>query len=288
MPIVFAGVSRVQEHHAGQFRKQRLLVLAGEPAHIVHIHMSLFANGQRQCLHRCIYLFGGFVTADGALGEQVRLPFQVPVLVQNFQRTEQKIGAVLVKRDGVTAGVDESVFAGKGVVEGIQLGLLRLYFFIGIVLGLVFQQRPHTVPQLDHAADSTLCRLGYLHRVHAAVFTVVDLPVHQCIGEVADSGISLNGMILALQFFLPVVSGDLAVDILNGLRQQRFQRLLRVRLTGGRGAERPGHHLHLAQHHIRVVDEVAVHLNAILVGGKVYPFRFYIHHSFPLLQKQNV
>ena len=166
--------------------------------------------------------------------------------------------------------------------------MLRLDFFIGIVLGLVFQQRPHTVPQLDHAADSTLCRLGYLHGVHAAVFPVVDLARYQRIGKIADSRVGLNGMILALQFFLPVVSGDLAVDILNGLRQQCFQRLLRVRFTGGRGAERSGHHLHLAQNHIRVVDEVAVHLDAVLVGGKMHPFRLNIHHSFPLLQKQNV
>ena len=166
--------------------------------------------------------------------------------------------------------------------------MLRLDFFIGIVLGLVFQQRPHTVPQLDHAADSTLCRLGYLHRVHAAVFTVIDLARYQCIGKITDSGVGLNGMILVLQFLLPVISGDLAVDILNGLRQQCFQRLLRVRLTGRRGAERPGHHLHLAQHHVGVVDEVAVHLDTVLVGGKVYPFGFYIHHSFPLLQEQNV
>ena len=166
--------------------------------------------------------------------------------------------------------------------------MLRLDFFIGIVLGLVFQQRPHTVPQLDHAADSALRRLGYLHRVHAAVFTVVDLPVHQCIGKIADSGISLNGMILTLQFFLPVIGGDLAVDILNGLRQQCFQRLLRVRLAGGRGAERPGHHLHLAQDHIRVVDKVAVHLNAVIVGGKVYPFWFDVHHTLTLLEEQDV
>ena len=110
-------------------------------------------------------------------------------------------------------------------------------------------------------------------------------------------------MILALQFLLPVIGGDLAVDkvnfaegkregalghILNGLRQQCFQRLLRVRLTGGRGAERPGHHLHLAQDHIRVVDEVAVHLDAVLVGGKVYPLRLYIHHALTLLEEQNV
>ena len=166
--------------------------------------------------------------------------------------------------------------------------MLRFNFFIGIVLGLVFQQRPHTVPQLDHAADSALCRLGYLHRVHAAVFPIIDLTVHQCIGEVADSGVGLDGMILTLQFFLPVIGGDLAVDILNSFRQQRFQRLLRVRLAGRRGAERPGHHLHLAQHHVGVVDEVAVHLDAVLVGGKVYPFGFYIHHSFPLLEEQNV
>jgi len=85
MPIVFAGVSRVQEHHASQLRKQRFFVLAGEPAHIVHIHMGFLPDGQGQGLHRCVYLFSGFVTADGALGEQVRLPFQVPVLVQNFQ-----------------------------------------------------------------------------------------------------------------------------------------------------------------------------------------------------------
>ena len=95
-------------------------------------------------------------------------------------------------------------------------------------------------------------------------------------------------MILSLQFFLPVISGDLTVDILNGFRQKCFQWFLRVRLTGGRGAERPGHHLHLAQHHVGVVDEITVHLDAVLVGGKVYPFGFYIHHSFPLLQKQNV
>ena len=161
--------------------------------------------------------------------------------------------------------------------------MLRLDFFIGIVLGLIFQQRPHTVPQLDHAADSALCRLGYLHGVHPAVFTVVDLAVHQCIGKIADSRVSLNGMIFTLQFFLPVISGDLTVDILNGFRQQCFQRLLRVRLTGGRGAERPGHHLHLAQHHVGVVDEITVHLDAVLVGGKMHPLRLNIHHSFPLL-----
>ena len=69
IPIALAGVSGVQKNHALEVRKQRFLVLAGEPAHIVHIHMGLFANRQRQRLHCRVYLFSGFVTADGALGE---------------------------------------------------------------------------------------------------------------------------------------------------------------------------------------------------------------------------
>ena len=85
MPIVLAGVSRVQKNHALEVGKQRLLVLAGEPAHIVHIHMGLFSDGQCQRLHRRVHLFSRFVAADGTLGEQVCLAFQVPVLVQNFQ-----------------------------------------------------------------------------------------------------------------------------------------------------------------------------------------------------------
>ena len=85
MSIVLAGVSGVQKNHALEIRKQRFLILAGVPAHIVHIHMGLFPNRQRQRLHRRVYLFSRFVTADGALGEQVGLPFQVPILVQNFQ-----------------------------------------------------------------------------------------------------------------------------------------------------------------------------------------------------------
>ena len=83
--IYALGVVRVEKHHAGQLGKQRFLVLAGEPAHIVHIHMGLFPNGQRQRLHRRVYLFSRFVAADGALGKQVCLALQVPILVQNFQ-----------------------------------------------------------------------------------------------------------------------------------------------------------------------------------------------------------
>ena len=78
------------------------------------------------------------------------------------------------------------------------------------------------------------------------------------------------------------------MHVLNGIGKQGVQILLR---QGGAGRLRPigtGHHLHLAQHHVRVVDEVAVHLDAVFIGGQMDPFRFNIHHSVPLLEKQNV
>ena len=80
------GVVRVQEHHAGQFCEQGVLVLAGQLAHILHIHPCLFANGQSQRLHRSIHTLGRLVAADGPLGEQVCLALQFSILVQNFQR----------------------------------------------------------------------------------------------------------------------------------------------------------------------------------------------------------
>lgn len=73
MPIVFAGVSRIQEHHAGQPRKQ--LHPCCELAHIRHVHMGFLPDGQRaSALHRrASTFFMGLWTADEVLGEQVCL-----------------------------------------------------------------------------------------------------------------------------------------------------------------------------------------------------------------------
>ena len=282
------NIVRVQENNALQIGKQGLLVLAGELAHIGHVHMGFLPNGQSQRLHGGIHLLGGLVAADGALGKQVCLALQVLLLIQHFQRTEQEIGTVLVEGNGIATGIDKAVFPGKGIIQGIQLGLLVLDFFFGIVLSLILQQRPHTVPQLDHALDAALGGLGYLHRVHAAVFPVVDLAIHQRVGEIADSRVCFNGAVLALQFFLPVIGRDFAVDILDGVGKKAFQRLIREGRAGRLRAIRTGHHLHLTQHHVRVVDEVAVHLDAVIIGGKMYPLRLYIHHAVALLEEQNI
>ncbi|MPM88207.1 hypothetical protein SDC9_135308 [bioreactor metagenome] len=114
------------------------------------------------------------MTADGALGKQVCFANQLTIFAHDFQRTQQEIRAVLRKCNGVATGIDEAIFLGKSVIEGIQLCLLCLNFFLGIVLGLVFQQGANAVPQVDLSTNAALSGLGHLHRVHAAVFTVIE------------------------------------------------------------------------------------------------------------------
>ena len=78
------------------------------------------------------------------------------------------------------------------------------------------------------------------------------------------------------------------MDILHGVGKQTVQRLIRKRRAGGLRAIRPRHHLHLAQHHIRMVEEIAVHGDTVVVRPQLHPIRFDVHHAVALLQEQNV
>ena len=281
-------VIRVQKDDALQVREQGILVLAGKLSHIRHIYAGFLPDGQGQRFHRRVNPLGRPVAADGALGEQVGFPLQAALLVQHLQRTQQEIGAILVKDDGVAARIDKPIVMGKAVIEVVQLCLLLAYHAIRIVLRLILQQRPHTIPQADHTADAALGSLGHLHRVHAAVLTVIELVIHQRIGKIADGGICRDGLIFSLQLLRPVVGIDLAVDILHGVGKEAVQRLLRKRHTGGLRAIRSRYHFHLAQHHIRVVDEITVHGDTVVIRPQLHPVWLNVHHAVTFLQEQDV
>ena len=51
----------------------------------------------------------GPVGLDGPLGEHIRFAFQPPVIIQYFQRAEQKIGVVSGKGQRVLPIVDKAV-----------------------------------------------------------------------------------------------------------------------------------------------------------------------------------
>ena len=60
----------------------------------------------------------GFRFAYGALSENVGLPFEVSVLVQNFKRGEQTIAAVLPEGSSVCAAADKSVLPSEFIISG--------------------------------------------------------------------------------------------------------------------------------------------------------------------------
>ena len=285
---VLFPVIRVQKDNALQVREQTILVLAGELPHIRHIYAGLLPDGQGQRFHRRVHPLGRPVTADGALGEQVGFPLQAALLVQHLQRTQQEVGAILVKGDGVAARINKPIVMGKAVIEVVQLCLLLAYHAIRIVLCLILQQRPHTVPQPDHTSNAALGGLGYLHRIHAAVLAVIELVIHQRIGEIANGGVCRDGLILTPQLLPALIGGDLAVDILHGVGKESVQRLIRKGYTGWLRAIWSRYHFHLAQHHIRVVEEIAVHGDTVVVRPQLHPLWLNVHHAVTFLQEQNI
>ena len=78
------------------------------------------------------------------------------------------------------------------------------------------------------------------------------------------------------------------MDVLDGAGKKAVQWLIWEGCAGRLRAIRAGHHLHLAQHHVRAVNEVAVHLNAVIIGGKMHPFGFNVYHAVALLEEQNI
>ena len=46
--------------------------------------------------------------------------------------------------------------------------------------------------------------------------------------------------------------------------------------------------LHIAQNHFGIIHEIGVHLDAVFIGCKVYPFGFNINQPVTLLEEDNI
>ena len=224
---------------------------------------------------------------DGALGEHIRLALEAALLVQHLQRTQQEIAGVLPKGQTVAPAGQQTIFLRVLVVEGIELRLLSLNILVGIALGLVVNKPAHTIPEGNHSPDAVLRRNGNLHRIHAAVFPEVYLAVHNGVTEIPHIGVSGNGVFFLLQFLM-LALGDFCMKILNGTLQQLRQVSIFIPTAHAVHAEPGGLHDHLAQNHIGILDEIAVHSDAIGIGVQMHPVRFNVRHAVPLLQEQNI
>ena len=78
----------VQKNNILQIRKDIFLAFACKMFHIRHIHLCLFAYGNGKGFCGTVGFLNSLMAADGSLGKEICLSFQLSVLIQNFQRTK--------------------------------------------------------------------------------------------------------------------------------------------------------------------------------------------------------
>ena len=166
--------------------------------------------------------------------------------------------------------------------------LLGCNLLVRVAFGLVLNKPAGTFPQLDHATDTVFRRDGDFHRVHEAVFPVVHLAVRNRITKVLYIGVGGDGFIFLLVQLLQLVGLDFRLQKLDGIGKLLGQIFA---LAGFAGAVRPepgGFHHHVAQNHLRVLHEIAVHADSVFIRVQMHPIRFQIGDVVALLQENDV
>ena len=97
---------------------------------------------------------------DGTLGEHIRFPKEVALIIQHLQRGQEAKGVVRAKHGFVCAGVDDAVFLHEGIVQLVQALLFSLNRRIRVIFRLILNQLADTVADANHTLDAVCCRDG--------------------------------------------------------------------------------------------------------------------------------
>ena len=89
--------------------------------------------------------------ADSTFRKHIRLTFQLAVLIDILQGTEQVIGRIIRKCLGIAAGIDQAVLRSKLIIERVQFLLFCVNIFLRIVLHLVINQLIYRLAKLHQS-----------------------------------------------------------------------------------------------------------------------------------------
>lgn len=171
---VSPGMLRKREDHPPQRLRQLLRRLSGQFFHVMQVNTPLFGQRHRQRIARAVRMRHRPMGPNGAPGEQIGLARELAVFVQYFQRTQQRIGAVIRKRLTVCTPGQQPEFRAKAIVKPIQPVLQFRDARIRFIIQLRLDQLPHAIPQRQHVQHALLRAAAQLHRHHATVLAVVD------------------------------------------------------------------------------------------------------------------
>ncbi len=222
---------------------------------------------------------------DSALGKHVRFALQLAVLIYVLQRTEQAVRAVVLKRHFIGAAVQQTIFLCISVIQDVQVSLFAPDSLVRISLQLVLYEPSRAVTQLNHAPYTVTGSDGHFDFVHARILAIVYLPVDERKAEITHIGVGGNGLCFILLKLIPVVFGDLSMNVFDGSPQLVGQICVLERLSGG-FAPVAVHHViirHRSQHHVGVRREVAVDGYPVFGLGKMHPIQVCLNGAVAFL-----
>ena len=85
--VVSEPVKRIEKNNASEIGKNFCFAFSCQFAHIVHIYKGVFSERHRQRLACRIHTVNCQARVDGSLGENIRLFFQITLLIQLLKRT---------------------------------------------------------------------------------------------------------------------------------------------------------------------------------------------------------
>ena len=288
---VLLQLSRYTEDYALQLSGQFFFCFSGKLAHIVHIHAGFFRDGHRQCFTCRIHHSHRLMGLDGPLGEHICLTFQFTVLVDDFQRTEQVIGRIVCIGQTVCTVIDETVFGRKAVIEPVQLRLLLPDFAVRCgSVHLKVDQFLHTITQSHKTFHAGFGGGVEVRAHHAAVFTEIHSAVHNGVGVIFHIGVGGNGGVDGFALTQLRQLGFLvgAANVLHGIMQLIGKLQPLNGIHGVVHAMGGAFRLLSAQHHFRVVQEIAVDGKTVLRLSGLGPFRHDVQRAVPLLEEDDV
>jgi len=228
---------------------------------------------------------------DGPLGEHICLAFQLSVLVDDFQRTEQIVAGIIGKGQPVRPVIDKTIFCGKAVIEPVQFSL---FILDGAVrcggVHLEINELLDTFPQAHQPFHAGLGGGVQVWAHHAAVFTEIHSAVHNGVGVIFHIGVGGNGGVDGFALTQLRQLGFLvgAANVLHGIMQLIGKLQPLNGIHGVVHAMGGAFRLLSAQHHFRVVQEIAVDGKTVLRLSGLGPFRHDVQRAVPLLEEDDV
>ena len=101
---------RVLKDHTTQFLGQGIFIFSGQLLHVGKVNLCFFPKGHRKCFTGCVHAGHNLGFLNGALREHICFSFEIALIIELFQRTQQAVTGILTKCPLIGLRIDQTIF----------------------------------------------------------------------------------------------------------------------------------------------------------------------------------